>query len=371
MGKRELLLVAAFVIVGALVYQFTAPPPAPGERSFSLSKLIGNMRREVRGNRAQADTTTTTEHPVPDHVTEIRLTLGRMDVTITGEDRTSIEAELRVHSTGYDDPEALRLAKATMLKLEDAGVAILGRVEYPEDGRQTGSLTLRVPARLLVRLEPGSGHLQIAKLAGVELVNARGDTEITDIAGRVTANQTGGDLHVSGAGSLKVTTRGSDATLEHVRGESVLSFRSGEVKGSDLVGAVELETNSTDVTFDNLATARGTWRVNAVNGTLTLRGFGTDGRIDARNAEVAIEIARAAPLAVYADGGEDVRITAPPGGYQLDAVAERGRITISDGGIPVETSGEQQRAAGAVRGGGPTITIRSARGDIVVKPNET
>ncbi len=64
MGKRELLLVAAFVIVGALVYQFTAPPPAPGERSFSLSQLIGNVRRQVRGNRAQADTTTTTDHPV-------------------------------------------------------------------------------------------------------------------------------------------------------------------------------------------------------------------------------------------------------------------------------------------------------------------
>ncbi len=46
MGKRELLLVAAFVIVGALVYQLTAPPPGPGERSFSLSQLIGNIRRE-------------------------------------------------------------------------------------------------------------------------------------------------------------------------------------------------------------------------------------------------------------------------------------------------------------------------------------
>ncbi len=55
---------------------------------------------------------------------------------------------------------------------------------------------------------------------------------------------------------------------------------------------------------------------------------------------------------------------------RLDAVAERGRITILDGGIAVATSGEEQRASGAVRGGGPTITIRSARGDIVVKPNE-
>ena len=32
MGKRELLLVLVFVIVGAVVYQATAPPPEPGTR---------------------------------------------------------------------------------------------------------------------------------------------------------------------------------------------------------------------------------------------------------------------------------------------------------------------------------------------------
>ncbi len=314
--------------------------------------------------------TTPTTHPVADAVTEIRLTLGRMDLTVTGEDRADIEAELRVQSTGFDVPEAERLAKTTALKLDDAGVGILGRIEYPEDGRQTGSLTLRVPARLMLRLEPGSGHLAITNVAAVELVNARGDTTLTKVAGRVTATQTGGVLHVTDAGSLKVTTRGSDATFDHVRGESVLSLRNGEVRGSDLVGAMELETNGTDVSFEKLETATGTWRVNAVNGTLRLRDFGSDGRIDARNTEVSIDFARAAPLAIYADGGEDVLVTAPRGGYQLDAVARRGRVTMTDGAVPVSTSGEEQRATGAVRGGGPTITIRSTRGDIVVKPKE-
>ena len=52
MGKRELILIVVFVMLGATVYQFTAPPPAPGERSFSLSGIIDEMRLEVRGNRA-------------------------------------------------------------------------------------------------------------------------------------------------------------------------------------------------------------------------------------------------------------------------------------------------------------------------------
>ena len=37
MGKRELLLIFCFVIVGVVIYQATARPPAPGERGLSLS----------------------------------------------------------------------------------------------------------------------------------------------------------------------------------------------------------------------------------------------------------------------------------------------------------------------------------------------
>ena len=52
MGKRELLLIFCFFIVGVVVYQATARPPAPGERGLSLSRLIESARREIRGNRA-------------------------------------------------------------------------------------------------------------------------------------------------------------------------------------------------------------------------------------------------------------------------------------------------------------------------------
>ena len=367
MGKRELLLIAAFLIAGALVYQVTVPPPVPGERSFSVSQLIENIRRGVRGNRAFAETSSTSTHPVAAGVTELRLTLRGADVTITGEDRTTIETQLHVRSNGFDAQEAERLAKASVLKLDDAATSILGSIDYPEEGRQTATITLKVPARLAIRLNPTIGDLKIGNVAAVELLNARGDTQITKVAGRVTANQMSGELRVAGAGSLKLTTRGTDVTLEHVGGESVLNFRGGEVKGSDLVGAVEIESNGTDITLEKLETTRGTLRVNAVNGTVTLRGLRTDGRIDARDAEVSVDIDRAAPLTIYAEGTDDVIVTAPAGGYQLDAVAQRGRVTVPDGTLQVSVNGQEQRAAGAVRGGGGTITIRSARGDVIVK----
>jgi hypothetical protein len=367
MGKRELLLVAAFVIVGALVYQFTAPPPAPGERTFSLSQVLGKIRRNIRGNPASAEVTTPVTHAVPASITELRLTLGRVDVTITGEDRPDIAAELHVRSNGFDVPEAERLAKATTLKMDDAGVTIMGTIEFPEDGLQTATLTLKVPSRLAIRLAPGIGETKISHVAAVELMNARGDIQISNIAGRVTANQTGGDLRVIDAGSLKLTTRGSDATLERIRGESALNFRNGEVKGSGLGGPIELESNGADVTLEQLEGSTGMFRANAVNGTLVLRGLRTEGRIDARNAEVTVDIDRAAAIGIYAEGEDRVTVIAPDGGYQIDALAQRAQITLPDDTIKPTVNGQEQRATGAVRGGGPTITIRATRGDIVIK----
>ena len=47
MGKRELLLIVAFVVVGVAVYQGPRRLRA-GETGFSFSRMIESVRREVR-----------------------------------------------------------------------------------------------------------------------------------------------------------------------------------------------------------------------------------------------------------------------------------------------------------------------------------
>src|SRR5687768_16222007 len=105
MGKGELLLAVAFVFIGATVYHFTAPPAAPGERSFSVGRIIDHIRREVRGNRASAETTTASTHPIDAAVSELRVGLRIGELTVSGEDRPDMAAELHVRSNGYDDDE--------------------------------------------------------------------------------------------------------------------------------------------------------------------------------------------------------------------------------------------------------------------------
>jgi hypothetical protein len=368
MGKRELLLIAGFLVVGAIVYQFTAPPPAPGERSFAPSLLIEHVRRAMRGNRASAELTTKSTYPVESGVSELRFAeLKSTNVTITGEDRSDIDAELRVHSNGYDDQEAQRLAKESVLKLDRAGARMVFTVSYPEAGVQRGWMTMKVPKRLAVQLQGGGNTLEISHIAGIELGGARGKVDIGDIAGAVSGIHRGGELQIVKSGAVKLTTFGTDVKIERVGGSMSLTMRGGEVKAGDIAGPIDLDTSGTDIGIDRLDKTTGIVHINAVGGSLDIKGLRTEGRFDVRGADVHVTIDHAAPLAIYSEGGDPIEITPPAGGYQLDAIASDGTITLPQGMLDVTTTGSEHRATGPVRGGGPTLTVRSRRGNITVR----
>src|SRR5688572_26097783 len=178
MGKRELLIAAAFVLLGFAVYRVTAPPGDPSRPGFSPSRIIDEIRREVRGQRASAESTTATTRAVPSTVTEIRLVFAIGTVTIVGEERDDIEAEMHVRSTGYDTAEAERLAKASHLKFDEAGELLIISGDFPVEGRQTPALRLKIPARLGVRMDEKGSTLEIANVASVLINAARGKSTI-------------------------------------------------------------------------------------------------------------------------------------------------------------------------------------------------
>ena len=56
MGKRELVLISLFVVIGIVVYQFTAPPPPPGSEGVTFGGIVGKLKREIQatGHRKAA-----------------------------------------------------------------------------------------------------------------------------------------------------------------------------------------------------------------------------------------------------------------------------------------------------------------------------
>ena len=111
--------------------------------------------------------------------------------------------------------------------------------------------------------------------------------------------------------------------------------------------------------LEKLDKTAGILRINAVSGSVSVKGVRTEGRIDVRGADVDV-VMTAPRRSRYRRGGDPIEITPPAGGYQLDAVASDGIISLPPGTLEVATSGQEHRATGPLNGGGPTITIRSA-----------
>jgi hypothetical protein len=368
MGKRELLLMLGFLLVGAVVYTVTAPPADPADGGRSWSSIIDRARRGVRGNRASTEVVSTRTFEVPGDAAELRLALNARTLSVVGEARTDIEATVKVWSNGFDEAEAGTLARQTVLEAGGSGARISLDLKYPEAGSQRANVELKVPARLAISVSRYRGELTIANAAQVELLDTSGDAVIKETAGRVSVSHRGGELTIADAREVKVNGRGTELRLSRVSGPVTIQMQGGEVTASDLSGRLEIESNGTDLELERLAQMTGQARVTSTGGSLRIRELGADTRVDSRGTDVDVTLARPVPLGVYNEGQATIEVTPAAGGYSVDARASNGgRIVLPVDSIQVDAAGEGQQAAGDVDGGGPLLTLRTSRGDIVVR----
>lgn len=372
MGKRELVLITVFVVLGFVVYQVTAPPPPPGSQEISLSGILRHVKRGVQGSRETASADSQQTVPIPATLKELRINLSRPgDLTVTGEDRADVAAEMHLTARGFDQAEATAAASAHKLKVDrvgDALVMFLDSTAARGLPRNTGisqmSVVLKVPKRLTLRIEPHFGRLILSRLAGAEIMGSRGDTRITGFTGRVAVTHSGGTLEIDDLPSLKLNARNSRGTIKRVAGAIAVDSIGGEVAISDVAGPLEIEARNTDLKLDDIKGLKPPLRINATGGEIRVDGLRTEARVDGRNSVIHVMLAAPAAVTIYNLG--EIRVTAPPGGYTLDAVATEGRITMEDGDLK-PSEGNDPRAVGPVRGGGPTLSLRATRGSITLR----
>jgi hypothetical protein len=295
------------------------------------------------------------------------------DITVTGEERDDIAVELHATGRGFDQAEAKVAASGTTLKVERVGDAMVLSLTNPVARGGRGSIglsdiamSLKVPRRLGLRMDPHVGPLVVSGLVSAEVVGSRGDMRIAKVTGRLQVTHSGGTLEIDEVPSLKLNARNSRATVTHVSGTLTVDAIGGALTLSDVAGPIEIEARNTDVRMTSVKALKGPLRVNSTGGEIHIEGLRTETRLDGRNTVIDVLLAAPAPVTIYNLG--DIRVTAPAGGYALDAAATEGRLRIEDGDQQ-PSEGNDPHASGPVRGGGPPITLRSTRGSItVLKP---
>jgi hypothetical protein len=364
MGKRELVIAAAFVLVAVVAYQLTAPAPKPGERRFSLTEMFSGIHRGMRANSASASTTKSAAIAVSPAITEIRLTATRaVTLTIVGEKRTDIGYEAAITSTGPDEAAARASAAKAELTSDDLNTALKLDLTFPGEGQKSGELTLRVPNRLLVRIE-GSGRVTASDVRALDLRNLSGDVTITNIQERLTGGHRSGELNVTHAGGIELTLVSSRARLSDIAGPITLTARNGDCVIATSKGAIEATVQNVEFTVTDQA---GPVRVVGEQGTLRVVAPGKDLAIDVRRMTVEVTLATSIPATIVTTGETLTLSLAGPPGLTLDAIAtDKGAIRVTD--LPAEPTRQEREARlnASVGGGGPRVVLRNSGGDIVI-----
>jgi DUF4097 and DUF4098 domain-containing protein YvlB len=183
-------------------------------------------------------------------------------------------------------------------------------------------------------------------------------------ATRVVAGTGSGDVSVTGVQTARVSTGSGDVRVAGIAGQVEVRTGSGDIALQDAMNAATLETGSGDVVA--ALSGSGDIRASTASGDLTLTGV--VGRLSASTASGGIDVT-GKPTGDWqvSSASGDMHVTvAAEQGYTLDASTTSGDIAVA-AGLSVEKQPGRRHAQGAVRGGGPTLRLSTASGDIAVK----
>jgi hypothetical protein len=371
MGKRELLIIAAFAVIGVVAYQLTAPPAKDGQ-GFSFSRLWQNTKRSVRGNAPIATHVSTGVIPAGAALKQLRVGGFSRGLRIQGENRSDIAYEMTVGSSGPDEATAMAWAKRTQIARDELDESLGLRVNAPREGSQFTSIVLKVPARLSVRIDGavgsvpgGTGGAVISGVSGLEL-DGTGSVRVEHVRGAITGAHAQGDLTVAGAGSVDLRLDGSRAKFSGVTGGVTITGRQARFEIADSGGPLDVSGSGVTTSVTGHA---GPIRITGSNGRVTVDGPREETRIDVRRAEVQVTLRTPVALTILTsdqivrlmiDGNPDVT---------LDAIAtETGTITATDFTLTPAAADREQRLSHTFGGGAAArrVTIRNLRGQIVI-----
>ena len=249
-------------------------------------------------------------------VLDVRTASGRIDVTAGNTGQVRIRGRIR----GYADrwtPDGAATVERRVRGIESAPpVEVAGhnlRVGHLASSRhrQVGiSYSVEVPPNTRVRAETGAGMLLVRGVTGaVEARTGSGNTRVSEVAGDVAVEADSGDIELDAVG-----------------------------------GDMDLRTGS---------------------GSIRIEGVEAGLRARTGSGRVRVEGAPARAWNLRAESG-DIRIDLPAdAAFDVDAQTAAGGVRTNH---PISVRGEARpgRLSGAVRGGGPRVTLYTGAGGITI-----
>ncbi|HEY0593691.1 MAG TPA: hypothetical protein VGF40_18110 [Thermoanaerobaculia bacterium] len=139
--------------------------------------------------------------------------------------------------------------------------------------------TVELPQALPVRIDDGSGSIEVRNVAAADIDDGSGEIEVRGVAGTVTVDDGSGDISIVDAGGVAVEDGSGSIDIRSIRGAVVIEEDgSGAIEIADVTGNVTIEDDGS-----------GSIAVRNVSGDFTLRDDGSGGvTVDGVRGKVSI-----------------------------------------------------------------------------------
>lgn len=366
MGRRELLLVVAFLVVGVIAFQVTAPATTSTTR-VGLGDFFKRWRREMSGAKATAVADRSFAVTAGPGVKRVRLEgfTGRLKVVGADGDQVSGVLKVQVGGETADDATAAIAALVSEWRVDEAEVVL--SVHHPEEWRVQmrrvpAELTITMPRRLSIGLDVDGGVADVADIAGVTLDSGRTNVTLSRIDGLIDGDMSDGRLEVTTAKALDVETTRTVVSAEGIRETARCESRDGQIDLRDVAGDVKLDVSRlrAHVTRPGAAV-----HVEGRDVTLDVEELHGGLTVDASRTTVTAGLVDLAASSIETTDGA-ITVTLPEGAVSIDAENEVGPIVLPDPAPPAERNGLIERRKAQYGDGGPSIRLRNKRGPITV-----
>lgn len=263
------------------------------------------------------------------------------DVTVRGERREDVHVDLVKKSSSVN---------ADLSKLEF-------RVEREDDrvvlrGEWTGDDGLS-----------GKPSMDVTVTAPSTLGVARAEARVGDVAvEHVTVDQENVEDESVGDGVLVAESGTGDVSVRDVAGDVRASTGTGDVTLRDVDGGVEASAATGDVT---VRAVTGSVQASASTGDVLARDVGSVASASAQTGDVTVDVPAISGATTVEASTGDVTASIGPIDAELDAHAGVGDVTVDDVELGDATVSESA-VRGTLGAGGPTLTLESQVGDVVV-----
>jgi hypothetical protein len=152
---------------------------------------------------------------------------------------------------------------------------------------------------------------------------------------------------------VAIETRNSQVRIADVAGSFEVEARRGDFRARNIGGAAHFAGRDVEAELENIG---GPLKLTGSGGEVRVRDV--RGPITAETERTTLKLTPGTAVAISATTEHDaIELTLPAAGD----------IRTPDGLIAIQRNGEDAKASGPLRGGGPKVILRTSRGDITVR----